>query len=76
MKTGVDAATQVEDGELFDFDAEVEPILEVLVGKTLEQVRSPATSPQSPLCCSQRALTRQFLPDAWRRGTAVANGRC
>jgi len=37
MKTGVDAATQVEDGELFDFDAEVEPILEVLVGKTLEQ---------------------------------------
>jgi len=37
MKTGVDAETQVEDGELFDFDAEVEPILEVLVGKTLEQ---------------------------------------
>lgn len=37
MKTGVDVETQVEDGELFDFDAEVEPILEVLVGKTLEQ---------------------------------------
>eukprot|EP00967_Tisochrysis_lutea_P151538 scaffold294995_cov26-Tisochrysis_lutea.AAC.2 len=37
MKTGIDAETQVEDGELFDFDAEVEPILEVLVGKTLEQ---------------------------------------
>lgn len=37
MKTGVDAETQVEDGELFDFDAEVESILEVLVGKTLEQ---------------------------------------
>eukprot|EP00962_Isochrysis_galbana_P039904 scaffold14376_cov108-Isochrysis_galbana.AAC.7 len=37
MKTGVDAETQVEDGELFDFDAEVEPILEVLIGKTLEQ---------------------------------------
>ncbi|CAN0157226.1 unnamed protein product, partial [Discosporangium mesarthrocarpum] len=35
-KSGVDADTQVEVGELFDFDLEVEPILEVLVGKTLE----------------------------------------
>ena len=35
-KTGVDKETQVED-DLFDFDLEVEPILEVLVGKTLEQ---------------------------------------
>ena len=35
-KTGDDKATQVED-DLFDFDLEVEPILEVLVGKTLEQ---------------------------------------
>ena len=37
MKTGVDIETQIYDGDLFDFDAEVEPILEVLVGKTLEQ---------------------------------------
>lgn len=37
MKTGVDVETQIYDGDLFDFDAEVEPILEVLVGKTLEQ---------------------------------------
>lgn len=36
-KTGVDAVTQILPGELFDFDFEVEPILEVLVGKTLEQ---------------------------------------
>eukprot|EP00747_Dinoflagellata_sp_TGD_P127129 gnl/TRDRNA2_/TRDRNA2_174369_c2_seq6.p1 gnl/TRDRNA2_/TRDRNA2_174369_c2~~gnl/TRDRNA2_/TRDRNA2_174369_c2_seq6.p1 ORF type:complete len:470 (+),score=129.43 gnl/TRDRNA2_/TRDRNA2_174369_c2_seq6:70-1410(+) len=36
-KIGVDADTQIEDGELFDFDSEVEPVLEVLVGKTLEQ---------------------------------------
>jgi hypothetical protein len=35
-KTGEDEETQVEDGELFDFDIEVDPILEVLVGKTLE----------------------------------------
>lgn len=37
QKTGIDAVTQIEAGDLFDFDFEVEPILEVLVGKTLEQ---------------------------------------
>ena len=35
-KTGFDAETQVDVDELFDFDSEVEPILEILVGKTLE----------------------------------------
>ena len=37
VKSGVDASTQIYDGELFDFDMEVEPILEVLVGKVIEQ---------------------------------------
>ncbi|XP_019940360.2 radial spoke head protein 3 homolog [Paralichthys olivaceus] len=36
-KSGKDAATQIEEGELFDFDREVQPVLEVLVGKTIEQ---------------------------------------
>jgi hypothetical protein len=36
-KTGMDAATQIMDGELFDFDVEVRPLLEVLIGKTMEQ---------------------------------------
>lgn len=39
-KTGVDASTQMdpeEDDALFDFDTEVEPILDVLVGKILDQ---------------------------------------
>ncbi|NWU67992.1 RSPH3 protein, partial [Pterocles burchelli] len=36
-KTGKDVATQIEEGELFDFDVEVKPILEVLIGKTVEQ---------------------------------------
>jgi len=31
--------TQVEDGELFCFNDEVDPILRVLVGKTLESSR-------------------------------------
>lgn len=34
-KTGRDVNTQIEIGDLFDFDVEVEPILEVLVGKTI-----------------------------------------
>jgi len=37
QKSGLDVATQVYEGELFDFDLEVAPILEVLVGKTIEQ---------------------------------------
>jgi hypothetical protein len=28
---------QIEEGDLFDFDEEVEPMIEVLVGRTLEQ---------------------------------------
>ncbi len=31
--------TQVEDYELFNFDREVTPILDVIVTKTLEQVK-------------------------------------
>jgi radial spoke head protein 3 len=38
-KFGVDKETQVLDGELFDFDIEVAPILQVLMNKTLEQAR-------------------------------------
>lgn len=37
QKSGLDVATQVYPGELFDFNYEVEPILEVLVAKTVEQ---------------------------------------
>ncbi|EDV24527.1 uncharacterized protein TRIADDRAFT_56411 [Trichoplax adhaerens] len=36
-KSGTDVATQILEGDLFDFDIEVKPILEVLVGKTVEQ---------------------------------------
>lgn len=34
-KNGRDIGTQIEAGDLFDFDIEVEPILEVLVSKTI-----------------------------------------
>jgi len=39
---GLEKETQVEDHELFDFELEVEPILEVLVGKAIEQGRIEA----------------------------------
>lgn len=38
-KYGVDIETQIEEGELFDFKSEVEPILEVLMQKTLDQAQ-------------------------------------
>lgn len=37
--TGEEKATQIEDGDLFHFDEEVEPILNVLLSKVLEQSR-------------------------------------
>ncbi|KAJ3096779.1 hypothetical protein HDU97_005585 [Phlyctochytrium planicorne] len=37
QKNGLDVATQVLEGELFNFDYEVAPLLEVIVGKTIEQ---------------------------------------
>ncbi len=39
LKTGDDKLTQIEDGDLFDFDVEVQPILNVLSSKILEQAR-------------------------------------
>ncbi|CAL8084896.1 unnamed protein product [Calicophoron daubneyi] len=36
-KTGIDVETQIYRDDLFDFNLEVQPILEVLVGKTMEQ---------------------------------------
>lgn len=36
-KTGVDASTQVDNAQVFDYDQDVIPILEVVVSKTIEQ---------------------------------------
>jgi hypothetical protein len=37
-KTGINISTQIEQNELFDFDKEVRPILNILVIKALETV--------------------------------------
>ena len=36
---GCEIATQIEDGEIFDFDLEVQPILQVLIGGSLIQAK-------------------------------------
>ncbi|KAG5678961.1 hypothetical protein PVAND_008578 [Polypedilum vanderplanki] len=36
-RVGVDASTEIEEGDLFDFDVEVQSILESLVGRSLQQ---------------------------------------
>ena len=38
-KTGIDVETQVEDGDLFNFDIEVEPLVHIILSKTLEDSR-------------------------------------
>jgi len=49
MHPGVEVATQIEDSELFDYILEVEPILQVLVGKTLEQAQTELTEEDDKL---------------------------
>ncbi|XP_055373556.1 bromodomain-containing protein DDB_G0280777 [Condylostylus longicornis] len=36
-KVGIDRATQIEEGDLFDFDAEAQPILDTLIGHSVQQ---------------------------------------
>ncbi|KAM9779182.1 radial spoke head protein 3 homolog [Syngnathus typhle] len=49
-KSGNDVATQIVEGELFDFDREVQPLLEVLVGKTIEQSLQEAMEEEELAC--------------------------
>ncbi|XP_047429959.1 radial spoke head protein 3 homolog [Mugil cephalus] len=57
-KSGKDVETQIEEGELFDFDREVQPILEVLVGKTIEQSLLEVMEEEELACL--RAQQRAF----------------
>ena len=38
-KTGEDVGCQIEDGDLFNFDEEVQPLVHIIVSKTLEESR-------------------------------------
>ncbi|XP_038582600.1 radial spoke head protein 3 homolog [Micropterus salmoides] len=57
-KSGKDVETQIEEGELFDFDREVQPVLEVLVGKTIEQSLEEVMEEEELACL--RAQQRAF----------------
>uniref|UniRef100_UPI00398E632F radial spoke head protein 3 homolog n=1 Tax=Pristiophorus japonicus TaxID=55135 RepID=UPI00398E632F len=57
-KTGKDVTTQIEEGELFNFDIEVKPMLEVLVGKTIEQALLEVVEEEE--LANLRALQRDF----------------
>ncbi|KAM9339232.1 radial spoke head protein 3 homolog [Symphorus nematophorus] len=57
-KSGKDVETQIEEGELFDFDREVQPVLEVLVGKTIEQSLLEVMEEEELACL--RAQQRAF----------------
>ena len=39
QKTGKDVECQIEDGDLFDFDEEVKPLIHIIVSKTIEDAR-------------------------------------
>jgi hypothetical protein len=45
----VDAVTQINPGDLFDFDFEVGPLVDVLVGRTLEQSLKKELTQSLPL---------------------------
>lgn len=78
-KTGVDRSTQItrdEAAKLFDFDREVEPILEVIVSKTLEQALFEVEAEEELLSLEKAA--RQFHVDkaaemAWCRERELEN---
>nr|CAD7403858.1 unnamed protein product [Timema poppensis] len=68
-KTGIDVETQILPGELFDFDREVLPILEVLTGKTLEQSLLEVLEEEE--MAELRAQQQRFLARKWEEQLKV-----
>ncbi|KAL0892582.1 hypothetical protein ABMA27_015679 [Loxostege sticticalis] len=65
-KTGADAHTQIYPGDLFDFDLEVAPILEVLVGKTTEQALAEVAQEEELAALREHQRRYTELRDAER----------
>ncbi|XP_041976164.1 radial spoke head protein 3 homolog B [Aricia agestis] len=65
-KTGADAWTQIYPGDLFDFDTEVQPILEVLVGKTAEQALAEVAQEEELEALREQQRRYRELRDAER----------
>lgn len=70
-KTGIDCATQIENpSELFEFDKEVKPILDVFVKKTLEQALFEVQTEAELLALDNAASEfreKKALEEAWNR---------
>lgn len=68
-KTGIDIDTQIHAGDLFDFDMEVRPIVEVLIGKTMEQAAIEVMQEEelSALRSQQRAFEELRAAEAVER---------
>ncbi|XP_055913444.1 radial spoke head protein 3 homolog isoform X2 [Eupeodes corollae] len=60
-KVGIDAGTEIIDGDLFDFDQEVQPILETLVGHCVEQSILEVTHEEE--VAELRKQQEEFLAD-------------
>lgn len=60
-KTGIDKITQIEDYDLFDYDTEVQPILNVLLSKTVEQALLEVEEE------TELDQIRQFKDEAYKR---------
>lgn len=63
-KIGVDRPTQIEEGDLFDFDVECVPLLEVLVGQTLEMSMLEVIEEEEMEILRQRREEFEKLRDA------------
>ncbi|XP_059212252.1 radial spoke head protein 3 homolog [Centropristis striata] len=62
-KSGKDVETQIEEGELFDFDTEVQPILEYLVGKVMEQSLEEVREEEELACLKAQIWSNKVLRD-------------
>ena len=78
QKIGVDVETQIEEGDLFDFDLEVSPILEVITGKTLEQALMEVLEEEELANLRHHQVRRAAGRGGWRgwkRAGRVAPGQ-
>lgn len=69
VRVGVDAGTNM-DGDLFDYDADVKPLLDVLVAKTLEQAQVEVEREDELAAIARDLKTKTKVRDARLREVA------
>ena len=75
-KTGIDSCTQIDDGnELFNFDDEVEPMLEIIMKKTIEQALFEVNAEEEMKAlgeCMLRYEQAELRENEWARANEKA----